>query len=161
MNNQENIELRSEMVRDVIDQIPPTLVRTGTMIVTVLFAIICYATYKIPYPFTIEADGIVIPSDSIHNNLMIELFIPYRYNDYYQVKRQVSTTYEGRENVVIECDIDSISDNVVILNGEHFFQAYTRISKNEIKKYRLKENIKVHATTIINNKTVLQQIIRK
>jgi hypothetical protein len=89
------------------------------------------------------------------------LFIPYRYNDYYQVKRQVSTTYEGRENVVIECDIDSISDNVVILNGEHFFQAYTRISKNEIKKYRLKENIKVHATTIINNKTVLQQIIRK
>ena len=161
MNNQENIELRSEMVRNVIDQIPPTLVRTGTMIVTVLFAIICYATYKIPYPFTIEADGIVIPSDSIHNNLMIELFIPYRYNDYYQIKRQVSTTYEGRENVVIECDIDSISDNVVILNGEHFFQAYTRISKNEIKKYRLKENIKVHATTIINNKTVLQQIIRK
>ena len=161
MNNQEKIELRSEKVRTVIGQIPPLLVRTGTMIVTVLFAIICYATYKIPYPFTIEADGIVISSDSIHNNLMIELFIPYRYNDYYQVKRQVSTTYEGRENVVIGCDIDSISDNVVILNGEHFFQAYTRISKNEIKKYRLKENIKVHATTIINNKTVLQQIIRK
>lgn len=157
----EKIELRSEKVRHVMGQIPPVLVRTGTMIVTVLFAIICYATYKIPYPFTIEADGIVIPSDSIHNNLMIELFIPYRYNDYYQIKRQVSTTYEGRENVVIECDIDSISDNVVILNGEHFFQAYTRISKNEIKKYRLKENIKVHATTIINNKTVLQQIIRK
>jgi len=161
MNNVEKIELRSEKVRNAMGLIPPVLVRTGTMIVTFLFAIICYATYKIPYPFTIEADGIVIPSDSIHNNLMIELFIPYRYNDYYQVKRQVSTTYEGRENVVIECDIDSISDNVVILNGEHFFQAYTRISKNEIKKYRLKENIKVHATTIINNKTVLQQIIRK
>lgn len=161
MNNQEKIELRSEKVRNVMGKIPPVLVRTGTMIVTVLFAIICYATYKIPYPFTIEADGIVIFSDSIHNNLMMELFIPYQYNDYYQVKRQVSTTYEGRENVVLECDIDSISDNVVIQNGEHFFRAYIRISKNETKKYRLKENMKVHATTIINKKTILQQIIRK
>lgn len=93
---------------------------------------------------------------------MIELFIPYRYNNYYQVvKRQVSTTYEGRESVVIECDIDSISDNVVILNGENFFHAYTYISNDDIKKYRLKENMKVHSTTIINNKTILQQIIRK
>jgi len=161
MNNQEKIELRSEKVRHVMGQIPPVLVRTGTMIVTVLFAIICYATYKIPYPFTIEADGIVISSDSIHNNLMIELFIPYQYNDYYQVKRQVSTTYEGRENVVLECDIDSVSDNVVIQNGENFFRAYIRISKNKTKKYRLNENMKVHATTIINKKTILQQIIRK
>lgn len=161
MNNVEKIELRSEKVRNVMGQTPPVLVRTGTMIVTVLFAIICYATYKIPYPFTIEADGIVISSDSIHNNLMIELFIPYQYNDYYQVKRQVSTTYEGRENVVLECDIDSISDNVVIQNGENFFRAYIRISKNETKKYRLNENMKVHATTIINKKTILQQIIRK
>ena len=158
----EKVELRSEKVRHVMGQTPPVLVRTGTMIVTVLFAIICYATYKIPYPFTIEADGIVISSDSIHNNLIIELFIPYRYNNYYQVvKRQVSTTYEGRESVVIECDIDSVSDNVVILNGENFFHAYTYISNDDIKKYRLKENMKVHSTTIINNKTILQQIIRK
>ena len=157
----EKIELRSEKVRQVMGQIPPILVRTGTMIVTVFFAIICYATYKIPYPFTIEADGIVVSSDSIHNNLIIELFIPYRYNDYYQVKRQVSTTYEGRESVVIECDIDSISDNVVILNGENFFHAYAYISNDDIKKYRLKENMKVHSTTIFNNKTILQQIIRK
>jgi len=161
MNNQENIELRSEKVRDVIDQIPPTLVRTGTMIVAALFAIICYATYKIPYPFTIEADGIIISSDSIYSSLTIELYIPYRYNDYYHINRHMTTMYEGRENVVLEQDIDSISDNVVILNREHFFRAYTRISKDDIKKYRLKENMKVHSTTIINNKTILQQIIRK
>lgn len=161
MNNQEMIELRSEKVRYVIGQIPPVLVRTGTMIVTIFFAIICYVAYKIPFPYTIDTDGIIVSSGSINNNLMIELFIPYRYNDYYQVKRQVSTTYEGRENVVLECDIDSISDNVVILNGEHFFRAYIRISKNETKKYRLKENMKVHATTTINNKTILHQMIRK
>lgn len=161
MNNVEKIELRSEKVRNVMGQTPPVLVRTGTMIVTVLFAIICYATYKIPYPFTIEADGIVISSDSIHNNLMIELGIPYRYNEYFHVNMHMTTMYEGRENVVLGCDIDSVSDNVVILNGENFFHAYTYISNDDIKKYRLKDNMKVHSTTIINNKTILQQIIRK
>jgi len=45
MRNEEKIELRSEKVRNVIRQKPPFLVRWGTLIVLVVFLILCLITF--------------------------------------------------------------------------------------------------------------------
>ncbi|MBP3777072.1 MAG: hypothetical protein J6I37_08805 [Prevotella sp.] len=45
MEQEERIELRSEKVRNVIRQKPPFLVRWGTLIVLVVFLILCFITF--------------------------------------------------------------------------------------------------------------------
>ena len=46
----ENIELRSDKVRNVIGKVPPRLVSLGTVIITIIVLALAVAFYKIPYP---------------------------------------------------------------------------------------------------------------
>ena len=46
----ENIELRSEKVRNVIGKVPPRLVSLGTVVITIIVLALAVAFYKIPYP---------------------------------------------------------------------------------------------------------------
>ena len=52
----DNIELRSEKVRNVIGKVPPRLVSLGTVIITIIVLALAVAFYKIPYPISIEAN---------------------------------------------------------------------------------------------------------
>ncbi len=45
----DNIELRSEKVRNVIGEVPPRLVRIGTVIITIVVLILAVVYYKIVY----------------------------------------------------------------------------------------------------------------
>ena len=53
----DNIELRSEKVRNVIGKVPPRLVSLGTVVITIIVLALAVAFYKIPYPISIEANG--------------------------------------------------------------------------------------------------------
>ena len=52
----DNIELRSEKVRNVIGKVPPRLVSLGTVIITIIVLALAAAFYKIPYPISMEAN---------------------------------------------------------------------------------------------------------
>ena len=69
----DNIELRSEKVRNVIGKVPPRLVSLGTVIITVIVLALAVAFYKIPYPISIETNGEVV------NHRMVQVFVPYKY----------------------------------------------------------------------------------
>ena len=75
MENKEldNIELRSEKVRNVIGKVPPRLVSLGTVIITVIVLALAVAFYETPYPISIEANGEVV------NHRMVHVFVPYKY----------------------------------------------------------------------------------
>ena len=62
----DNIELRSEKVRNVIGKVPPRLVSLGTVVITIIVLALAVAFYKIPYPISIEANGEVINQASLH-----------------------------------------------------------------------------------------------
>ena len=51
-NDIDNIELRSEKVRHIIGKVPPFLVRTGTVVVTLIVIALTVAFYTIRYPIT-------------------------------------------------------------------------------------------------------------
>ena len=53
----DNIELRSEKVRNVIGKVPPRLVSLGTVVITIIVLALSVAFYKTPYPISIEANG--------------------------------------------------------------------------------------------------------
>ena len=69
----DNIELRSEKVRNVIGKVPPRLVSLGTVIITIIVLALAVAFYKIPYPISIEANGEVV------NQRTMQVFVPYKY----------------------------------------------------------------------------------
>lgn len=51
-NNHDKIELRSEKVRKLIGEIPPSLVRWGTAIIAIVFLGLLTAVCLLPYPYS-------------------------------------------------------------------------------------------------------------
>lgn len=49
--NPEGIELRSEKVRNIIGDTPPILLRWGTGIIAILFAVLIAVVLLQPYPY--------------------------------------------------------------------------------------------------------------
>ncbi len=45
----DNIELRSEKVRNVIGEVPPRLVRVGTVVITIVVLVLAVVFYMILY----------------------------------------------------------------------------------------------------------------
>ena len=161
MEHQEKIELRSENLRNFIGQVPPLLTRISTVIVTVLFAVLCFAAYKIPYPFTVEAQGIVIKTEKEVSEMQLRLSIPYKNYSYFQKHLELNATLEGLDNVAIAGKIDSISEKIVTQNGENYFYAYSHLKNGMADSCNLQPNQKATATIVIDNKTVWQRMVKK
>ena len=53
-----NTELRSEKVRNLLGEIPPSLVRWGTGIIVAIFLLLILAVCLIPYPYS-EGESIL------------------------------------------------------------------------------------------------------
>ncbi|MDE6866740.1 MAG: hypothetical protein K2J23_05025 [Muribaculaceae bacterium] len=51
-NTHDRIELRSEKVRKLIGEIPPSLVRWGTAIIAIVFIALLAAVFLLPYPYS-------------------------------------------------------------------------------------------------------------
>ena len=55
MEKDTNIELRSEALRNVIGQVPPLLVRVGTMVIVFIMLALALVVCFVPYPITIKS----------------------------------------------------------------------------------------------------------
>ena len=152
-NETDNIELRSEKVRHIIGQVPPALVRTGTMVITLVVIALAIAFYTIRYPITIEAQGKVITNDTV------ELLIPYKYLYLFDEPRTARITLEGQDNdnASIVCPITSHSDKLLVVGGNHYFTAKTHIRSNGSNS---QPELKVSARIVISDKTLWQQVFK-
>ena len=153
-NDIDNIELRSEKVRHIIGQVPPTLVRIGTLIITLIVIAIAIASYTIRYPITIEAQGMVTSNDSV------ELLVPYKYLYLFDAPRTARITLEGQDNddAPIVCPITSHNDKLLVVGGNHYFTAKTHIRSIGRNS---QPGLKVSARIVVSDKTLWQQVSKK
>ena len=153
-NDIDNIELRSEKVRHIIGQVPPALVRTGTMVITLVVIALAVAFYIICYPITIEAQGKVTSNDSV------ELLVPYKYLYLFDEPRTARLSIEGQDNDVasIVCPVTSHNDKLLIISGNHYFAAKTHIRSNGSNS---QPGLNVSARIVVSDKTLWQQIFKK
>lgn len=49
--NSNQIELRSEKVRNIIGTIPSALVRCGIAVITIIFITLMFVIFLVPYPY--------------------------------------------------------------------------------------------------------------
>ena len=153
-NDIDNIELRSEKVRHIIGQVPPALVRTGTMVISLVVIALAVAFYTIRYPITIEAQGKVMRNDSV------ELLVPYKYLYLFDEPRTARLTIEGQDNDVasIVCPVTSHNDKLLIIDGNHYFTAKTHIRSNGSN---VQPGLNASARIVVSDQTLWQQVFRK
>lgn len=153
-NEVDNIELRSEKVRHIIGKVPPRLVRTGTVIITLIVIALGIAFYTIRYPITIEVQGEVTSKDSL------KIYVPYKYLYLFNEPRQVRVTYEGQDDDASPFiyPIAHHSASLITHNGTNYFTATAFVGSD---RSRVQIGQKVNARIVVSDKTLWQQIFRK
>lgn len=149
----DNIELRSEKVRNVIGKVPPRLVSLGTVIITIIVLALAVAFYKTPYPISIEANGEVI------NQRTIQVFVPYKYLYLFNEQRTAHISFEGYDNISYQFDVTSHSTKLVHKEDGNYFVATATINtQGNSRKSVLQKYMKADIRIIISNKTLWQQV---
>lgn len=147
----DNIELRSEKVRNVIGKVPPRLVCLGTVVVTIIVIALAVAFYKIPYPVSIEVNG-----ESI-NHKMIQVFVPYKYLYLLNEPRTAKVSFEGNDNQSYQCNITSHNAKLIHREGGNYFMAIG-IVKAYGKTIPVQRYQKANIRIIISDKTLWQYV---
>jgi hypothetical protein len=148
----DNIELRSEKVRNVIGKVPPRLVSLGTVLITVIVLALALAFYKIPYPISIEATGEVI------NQRTVQVFVPYKYLYLFDEPRTAHVSFEGNDDASYSCNV--ISHNAKLIHREegNCFMAIATVSTQGRNTPVLQKYMKADVRVIISNQTLWQQV---
>ena len=149
----DNIELRSEKVRHIIGKVPPLLVRTGTVVVTLIVIALSIAFYPIRYPITIEVEGRVMPHDTL------QIVVPYKYLYLFTEPRQVSVTYEGEDTNARPhvYTITSFSRRLLSIGSANYFIAKASVAAD---KGHIQIGQKAEGQMIVSDKTLWQQVFR-
>ena len=147
----DNIELRSEKMRNVICKVPPRLVSLGTVVITITVLALAVAFYKTPYPISIEATGEVI------NQRTVQVFVPYKYLYLFDESRTAHVSLEGNDNTSYNCDI--ISHNAKLIHREdgNYFMATATVSTYGQNTPVLQKYMKADVRIIVSNKTLWRQ----
>ena len=147
----DNIELRSEKVRNVIGKVPPRLVTLGTIIITIIVLALAVAFYKIPYPISIEANGEVL------NQRTMQVFVPYKYLHLFDEPRTAHVSFEGNDNASYNCNIISHNAKLIYREGGNYFMAIGVViaygKTIPVQRYQ-KANIRI----VISDKTLWQYV---
>ena len=148
----DNIELRSEKVRNVIGKVPPRLVSLGTVVITIIVLALAVAFYKIPYPISIEANGEVI------NQRTVQVFVPYKYLCFFDEPRTAHLSFEGNDIVSYNCDITSHNAKLIHRKDGNYFMAIATVNTQRQKSPVLQKYMKADVRIIVSNKTLWQQV---
>ena len=148
----DNIELRSEKVRNIIGKVPPRLVTFGTVVFTIIVIALAVAFYKIPYPISIEANGEVV------NQRTVQVFVPYKYLYLFDEPRTALVSFEGNDNASYNCYIISHTAKLIHKEDGNYFVATATIKTKEQGSQVLQKYMKADVRIIVSNKTLWQQV---
>lgn len=159
MKEYENIELRSEKVRNIIGKVPPKLAMGGTVYIAFLLFVLFIAAATIPYPENIRTGIVVTSKDKRH--IHAEAFFPYRYITQIEKGTSISIVMEGyaaQKFGFNSGEIEAMEDSVISLNGNSYFRIYLTLKAP--LKYKISQNMKGIATITITDRSILQYIFK-
>ena len=125
MEEADKIELRSEKVRNIIGEIPPSIVRYGIIVITFIVLGLLAASYFISYPETITAKATAL------DERRVSISLPYRYVNTIKKGMPVNVEFEGydaqtygyQEGMIIRTD-----RNVKVGQDDNSFSAIVLVN---------------------------------
>lgn len=155
----DNIELRSEKTRQIIGMVPSGIVRYGTLIITIIIAVLLAVSYFVPYPENLQANAtVVVDADG---KLNVRAYIPYSHINTIHEGMSAEIEFEGypaADYGYVSTTISNIDKNVHNINGQNYFKVDLNIQTNNT--IILFEGMNGTANILISNKSILQKILR-
>ncbi len=147
-----NIELRSEKVRSIIGKIPPTLLRVGITIITIVIIVILTLMYYIPYPQTTNLDVVTAKNNQ-----------EYIAKGSILIKDAKSIKIGQKADVLLfslkgDYSLKGVVNNITESNGNAYVEILITASNN---KDRLSALPLGRATILISNTSILKRILQK
>ncbi len=127
MSESDNIELRSEKVRNIIGQIPPGIIRRGITVVLFIIIALLTGTYFFKYQYIIKTTAIVMQQK---DTTFINVKIPANEIDKVKQGQKVELNFNNIPNIYnerVETEIQTIPDKIEISGKGGYY-----ISKIEI-----------------------------
>src|SRR5574344_1812755 len=154
----DNIELRSEKVRNIIGVVPPSLVRFGISLIALLFIFLAVAAYCIPYQESIEAQAVVKVSN---NRKYASVLIPYRYLNEVSPGMEIQMEFEGYPSNsygTIQSTISSADKRLITIQQDNYFEVQAVIPN--ASRYEIVKGMKGTASVLIRNKSIVQYLLK-
>jgi hypothetical protein len=144
----ENIELRSEKVRNIIGQIPSRLIRVGISVIFFIVVGFITGSYFFEYEYTIETTATL---EQRNDTTLVQIIVPA--NEKNRVKRghKVILSFDNIQNLYgkkVETQIQGISNALQIKDNKGFYVLSIVISD----KLKTTGN----ETIVVKNKTELK-----
>lgn len=151
--NADNIELRSEKVRNIIGQIPPKIIQIGITIIFLIIVGILIGTYFFEYEYTIETTATI---EQINDTTHIQIEIPANEINKIRAGHRVLLTFDNIQNLYnqrIETKIQEIPSRLQIADKKGYYVAKIAIisalktTENEYVDIRKKTEVKAKIIT--------------
>lgn len=124
----ENIELRSEKVRNIIGQIPPKIIRYGITLIFVIILVMLTGSYFFEYEYTIKTTATIIQKN---NSTKIEIKIPVNEIEKIKIGQKIVLNFDNITNIYneqVETAIQIIPKKIHIKGNEAFYLAELTIT---------------------------------
>lgn len=151
LSKDNNIELRSEKVRNIVGQVPPRLTRFG--ITVILFIIIAFflGMHFYEYEYVIDVKAIIYQSN---NNLIINIKIPEMY---IKKIKQGQKVLLNISNNSINSQIQTIPEILTISNTGNFYST-TIIDTSSTFNISIIDTIQTDAQVVTDKTNLLNRL---
>lgn len=156
MNEIDNIELRSEKIRNILGQIPPRIIRIGTTLLFLIIVVLLSILFFFKYEYTIKTTALI---EQQSDATIIEIRIPANEIDKVSLGCKVVLNFDNIPNLFnkkIETIIETIPNKIEISENGGF---YISVHKLMLKlKTVTGEDIIISSQTLVNAEIITDKI---
>lgn len=155
----EQIELRSEKVRNIIGRIPPLLIRCGITLITLLIAGLATAVCFIPYPENIK--GKVEVTINSHSEIEITAFIPYTEIGRLEEGMPVSIEMDGYNigtDSRLNAKVKTVDKEVHRKEGKNYFRIDLKLD-NAVDYLNLRTGMEGTTTILLSDRNLMRYLL--
>lgn len=155
----EQIELRSEKVRNIIGRIPPLLIRSGITLITLLITGLAAAACFIPYPENIKSK--VEVTINSHSQIDIITFIPYTEVTRIKKNMPVSIEIEGYTTGTdshLNGKVKTVYKEVLKKEGKNYFRTDLKLD-NAVDYLNLRNGMEGTVTILLSDRSLIRYFL--
>ncbi|MCK9449849.1 MAG: hypothetical protein M0Q41_12850 [Bacteroidales bacterium] len=163
MSEKDNIELRSEKVRNLIGQIPPVIVRAGITVIFFIILILLFGSWFFKFEYTIKTTATI---NQHTENSIIDLKIPANEISKIKTGQKVILNFNNIPNLYNEnilTEIQTIPNTLEITEDGGFYTAEIILSdkiKTETgKSLFIKKETKANAEIVTDKISLFDRIM--
>lgn len=159
MEENRQIELRSEKVRNIIGQVPPDLLRYGNCIIALSLLILVVIAMIIPYQPTLNIEIEIAQNTS--GEIQYTAHIPDKDLEKQSMFEYITTSSTSELPLPSRFHIQNISDTAIISNSGVWYKANILPIEENPKAVLLEDSLTMPARIVLQKQSVLHWIIGK